>query len=63
MFVNASAGNLHLLSTATINKGVVLNGAVPTDIDGDPRDNQPDTGADEFTQPNTPTAPAHLRVR
>jgi hypothetical protein len=65
MFVNPSAGNLHLVSTATqaINKGVSLAGAVPTDIDGETRDSQPDAGADEFSQPNTPAAPARLRVR
>ena len=65
MFVNSSGGNLHLVSTATqaINKGVSLAGAVPADIDGETRDSQPDVGADEFSPPNTPAAPANLRVR
>jgi len=65
MFVNSSGGNLHLVSTATqaINKGVSLAGAVPTDIDGDSRDAQPDVGADEMAQANTPAAPSSLRVR
>jgi len=65
MFVNLSGGNLHLVSSATqaINKGVSLAGAVPTDIDGDPRDTQPDVGADELAQQHTPAAPARLRIR
>jgi hypothetical protein len=65
MFVNSSGGNLHLVSTATqaINKGVSLAGAVPTDIDGDSRDAQPDAGADEMAQPHTPAAPTRLRLR
>ena len=51
MFVNQNTGDLHLLSTATaaINKGVSLNGLVPTDIDGDTRDTTPDVGADEIS--------------
>jgi hypothetical protein len=53
MFVAPTQGNLHLLSTATlaINTGVPLNGLVPTDIDGDPRDSAPDAGADEYIRP------------
>ncbi len=49
MFVNAAAGNLHLIAgVAPINAGVSLNGLVPTDIDGDTRSTPPDIGADEY---------------
>ena len=49
MFVDTATGDLHLLRGAlqAINKGV-QGVPVPTDIDGDPRDGQPDIGADEY---------------
>ena len=67
LFVNASAANLHLVSTASaaIDRGVSLSGA-GTDIDGDPRPNgaAPDLGADEFLAvappPPPPPPPASL---
>ncbi len=48
MFVNASAGDLHLLATATtaIDRGVVLSG-ITTDLDGQVRGGTvPDIGAE-----------------
>lgn len=63
MFVNLPNGDLHLVSTATqaIDKGIFLAGAVPVDIDGDPRDARPDIGADEFST-HAPAAPRNLRI-
>lgn len=48
LFVNASEGDLHLLSTASvINQGIFIAGAT-LDIDGQLRDASPDLGADEY---------------
>jgi hypothetical protein len=57
MFINASAGDLHLLASATtaINRGVVLSG-LTTDLDGQVRGGTvPDIGADEFFSTTTPS--------
>ena len=64
MFVDLPNGDLHLAAGATqaINKGVSLAGAVPTDIDGDARDAQPDVGSDEAVN-HIPAAPRNLRTR
>jgi hypothetical protein len=67
LFVNASAANLHLVSTATaaIDRGGSVSGA-GTDIDGESRPNgaAPDLGADEFVgiapPPPPPPPPASL---
>jgi hypothetical protein len=70
MFVNAAAGDLHLVSSATdaIDKasGSVM-GDVPLDWDGVPRGTggMPDIGADEFiptTAGRAPATPTNLRV-
>lgn len=48
LFVNPAAGDLHLVSGASvIDQGIPL-GDEQYDIDGDRRDAQPDLGADEF---------------
>jgi hypothetical protein len=54
-FVNAAQGNLHLQSMASdlIDQGIALDDSfkgVELDIDGDPRDNLPDVGADEWVR-------------
>lgn len=48
-FINASAGNFHLaVGAEAIAAGVPLEpGVCDEDIDGDPRANPPDVGADE----------------
>jgi hypothetical protein len=65
-FVNAAAGDLHLvaIATAAIDKAAV-HPSVPTDYDAEtrPQGMVPDIGADEFSlgsQP--PEAPANVRV-
>jgi hypothetical protein len=58
-FVNPTAGDLHLLSTApVINQASVL-GDVPLDVDGGLRGANPDVGADEYaaTLPGDVTPP------
>ena len=58
-FVNPTAGDLHLVSTApVINQASVL-AEVPLDIDGQSRGNNPDVGADEYggTVPGDTTPP------
>jgi hypothetical protein len=50
----AGSENYHLVSgSAPINTGVDLRFAVPTDIEGNPRDDHPDMGAYEFTGAKT----------
>ncbi len=66
MFVNPSAGNLHLLSTATaaIDRGIPLPD-VTDDWDGTPRPagGLPDIGADEYIPgAHPPSAPTNLRI-
>jgi hypothetical protein len=51
LFVDGPGGDLHLATTAAaaINQGVAIaDGACGDDIDGDPRDQAPDIGADEL---------------
>jgi len=53
VFENHNAGELHLVSGATgcIDQGVSLPGGLcDEDIDGDPRDANPDVGADEYVE-------------
>jgi uncharacterized SAM-binding protein YcdF (DUF218 family) len=48
MFLNAAAGDLHLVpGAAAIGRGINLKGLVPVDIDGESRHSPPDVGADE----------------
>lgn len=67
MFVNPSAGDLHLRSTATaaIDRGIVLSD-VTTDWDGQSRGGgTPDLGADEYSSGGSselPAAPTNLRI-
>ena len=58
LFVNATAGDLHLASTATsaINQGVAISGFT-LDFDGQTRDSQLDLGADEYVASGDTTAP------
>src|SRR5262249_18324849 len=66
-FVNAAAGDLHLLATATsaIDKGVTTP-SVPKDYDGETRPSGlfPDVGADEFSSTGLqpPSSPTGLQV-
>jgi hypothetical protein len=64
IFVNPTAGDLHLLSSATnaIDRGAALN-TVTNDFDGGrrPRGASPDIGADEFTT-NAPPRVTELRL-
>jgi hypothetical protein len=56
-FVNTTAGNLHLVSTApVINQASVLSD-VPLDIDGESRGGNPDVGADEHGGTAADTTP------
>ncbi|HWB75784.1 MAG TPA: hypothetical protein VG755_12540 [Nannocystaceae bacterium] len=51
LFVDASAGDLHLVAGATqaIDAGVSVAATPPSDdFDGEPRDDAPDVGADEY---------------
>jgi hypothetical protein len=53
VFENRNAGELHLVSGAAscIDQGVALPGGLcDEDIDGDPRDANPDVGADEYVE-------------
>jgi len=55
LFVNSAVGDLHLTETAT----VAIDRAVPepsvtTDWDGEPRDDLPDLGADEYVEMTVP---------
>ncbi len=53
VFENRNAGELHLVSGASscIDQGVALPGGLcDEDIDGDPRDANPDVGADEYVE-------------
>lgn len=52
LFVDGPAGDLHLApgATAAIDQGVAMaDGACSDDIDGEPRDQAPDIGADELS--------------
>jgi hypothetical protein len=64
MFVNAVAGDLHLVATATnaIDKAAAL-GTITNDFDGElrPKGASPDVGADEFTT-NAPPRISEFRV-
>jgi len=65
-FVNAAAGDLHLVSTATaaIDKAAV-HPDVPLDYDLDtrPQGSAPDIGADELVVNTPPSAPSNLQVQ
>ena|SRR5437870_5461470 len=66
LFVNASAGDLHLKSTAAV--AIHQAGALsscPTDWDGQsrPRSGANDIGADEYQSTSPPSAPTNLRIR
>lgn len=56
LFVDEASGNLHLVSTArvAIDQGMDIRSEVPSDMDGDVRDSQPDVGADEFVKGGSP---------
>jgi hypothetical protein len=65
-FVNAAAGDLHLvaIATAAIDKAAV-HPSVPTDYDAEtrPQGTVPDIGADEFSLGSLPPeAPTNVRV-
>ena len=53
LFVDAAAANLHLVPGAAvaIDNGAVLAAPLPSDIDAETRDAQPDVGADEYIGP------------
>jgi hypothetical protein len=65
MFVNAAAGDLHLVATdaAVIGKVPTLQNAL-LDWDGDARPlaRLSDYGADEFSAGSLPTAPVNMRI-
>jgi hypothetical protein len=65
LFMNPTAGDLHLKSTATIaiDKVAVLSNC-PTDWDGDsrPQGALADIGADEYKSSMLPAAPTNLRI-
>jgi hypothetical protein len=66
-FVDASNGDLHIVSTASslIDQGISLGADVTDDIDAQNRNGNPDLGADEYYLSSpalTPTAPSGLRI-
>jgi hypothetical protein len=58
LFVDPTAGDLHLVETATVAIDQALPGSLGSDWDGQPRDAMPDLGADEYVEVSIPPPPS-----